>query len=327
MSNAPLLLEKLAIREQAMVLAALLHQASRDDIPLRFNKISGEPGQRCLQAFHEVQNLNQSEKNQLVKGLAKRLFAPLPANVERIHPSWIAQAIKSESATIASIFKQGLPPSMREMIKIEQPNHLTSQANSPIILERVITNMVLRNVVPMMPLINYPTNTWAPTHLEELGGWPPERIISTITHLGYLMLAYLARHTPGELQQRLFSHFNSTQLNKVQQAIDLRLDISSPKSLLTPDLAQDLLSAQLSSEILLFTLGASLLQQALPQLLLQQIALLLPREIGIWLITTKKGGPAVKNSNSAEPFMGNADQENIRVLIQRADAWARGISL
>jgi hypothetical protein len=141
------------------------------------------------------------------------------------------------------------------------------------------------------------------------------------------MLAYLARHTPGELQQRLFSHFNSTQLNKVQQAIDLRLDISSPKSLLTPDLAQDLLSAQLSSEILLFTLGASLLQQALPQLLLQQIALLLPREIGIWLITTKKGGPAVKNSNSAEPFMGNADQENIRVLIQRADAWARGISL
>jgi hypothetical protein len=102
----PLSSTKLTTRERALVVAALLHHGSR--APTVLGRMEPPAAERCGAAAEALLSLPGPGRAAALAREAARLFAPLPPGTERIHPTWLADAVADVPPELRPAMLSGL---------------------------------------------------------------------------------------------------------------------------------------------------------------------------------------------------------------------------
>ncbi|HEY3359822.1 MAG TPA: hypothetical protein VGQ83_41615, partial [Polyangia bacterium] len=102
---------RLETRERALVVMALAQRGAEAAALLA--GLAGPSGARCAAAAAELSALPGAARAALLAREAARLFAPLPANLERVHPSWLAAALGDVPPALRRALVTMLPPATR----------------------------------------------------------------------------------------------------------------------------------------------------------------------------------------------------------------------
>jgi len=96
---------ELHAEERGLVLGLSL-QATGDAVLAR---LAGHRCEVCRRAWQALRALSRSDRAALLAGWIAEAQAPFPSGMERLHPSWLAEAIASEPAELWPALLSGLP--------------------------------------------------------------------------------------------------------------------------------------------------------------------------------------------------------------------------
>ena len=257
-------IDALTDHEQALLLAAAL--AGADGSAL--TQVHGEPGARCRHALEELQALSSSERRHAVAQLGRRLFAPLPAHLDRIHPSWIAPRLEAEPGALRALLEDALP---RELVPGREASPLPARVAEPLAPCR---GVVCRAALGDLPELPAERRSAAPlATLTDLATWAPADLQELLRRLGLLALRAWLDRAP-ELTAPLLSRLRPEDARALQAELQRApvLLNSAPRGH-----AQDEKHAK---EEVLPLIGADLLGSALAPVERRLIALVLPASLG-----------------------------------------------
>lgn len=92
--------------EERGLLLCLGLQSTGDAVLAR---LAGDRRQLCRKAWQDLRALSRSDRAALLAEWSVETQAPFPLGMERLHPSWLAEAIASEPAELWSALLCGLP--------------------------------------------------------------------------------------------------------------------------------------------------------------------------------------------------------------------------
>lgn len=297
-------IDELSFVEQGVVLAALLD--GHDDPPA-LSRIADPVGARCREVFAGLRELDPDHRRRAVEAMTRRLFSPVPANLERVHPSWVQELLEREPAPVIRVVSQVLPPGLLELLVL--PALPEAPVRIPSSLQGQILRAVLGRLAPMPPAPP-PDVADAPLERpEELLGWELERLEQTLVRAGCLTLAALVRGEEA-LQARVI-----TSLSPPHDEL-LRLALGRPNALppvrVLPRIAMPPLAGGSRADRMLAGLACQLLAAALPPTVGRQLAQRLPRELGL---------PLVDPPANPETERLNEQEAAVRQLLLVAESW------
>ena len=73
--------------------------------------------QACAEAWHELHDLDQETRNQIFDAWTQEAASVLPRGLERLHPSWIAEALAGEPVHLVRAVQPGLPEPVRAFVE------------------------------------------------------------------------------------------------------------------------------------------------------------------------------------------------------------------
>jgi len=170
--------EELTTLEQGMLLAALIHD---DGAPL--SRIAGVD--RCRQIHGDLREGDPARRRRTALLLSRRLFAPMPANLERVDPSWIEHLLQRESAAVAGIVLEALPAAVAARLALDAAP--PPGAILPWVRARLCRSVL--TVIEPMP----PQRKTADPRPEELACLDRAELEQLLTAVGLLELARLVR--------------------------------------------------------------------------------------------------------------------------------------
>jgi hypothetical protein len=306
-------LENETAEEQGVVLAALMageHGAG----PLE--RLAGEVGQRCRRAFGALRALDAAGRRRAVLQLSRRVFSPLPAGLEQVHPSWIQHVIERESPAVQAVLLSALPTAVLSRLGLEQGP--APRPDLPAWVRPVLCRRVLGVFGPMPPAT--PTDASPLERLEQLATWPVERLSATLTQLGLIVLASSATHTKDpSLAEAARAALPPALARRFDQAAKLELALppqrqdhrgTSPDTKGRRQARPQRRPDAGPPEGRLLALGVELLAAGTPARAARQIAQRLPRQQGL---------PLWERRNTADALA----KGQLLQLLQLADRWAR----
>jgi len=114
-------LAQLDAERRALVLVALLREGAAAEALLA----RGPDGARCAAAARLLLALPPRVRAERLALEARRLFAPLPAGLAEIHPTWIEDALGAESPLVRTVLRQGGPtPALTTYLRRRILGHL-----------------------------------------------------------------------------------------------------------------------------------------------------------------------------------------------------------
>jgi len=166
--------------EQGLILAALLDRFEEGAHPL---PLHGTLSAQYRGALEKMRGLSSPARRAAIAELTQRLFSPLPAHLERVHPSWIQRLLDEESPAVAAVAIQGLPAAM--LTALDLPALIEPAPAPSAHVRRRLYELVWGRLAPM------PAEAVAPprqlTSWEELPAWTPARLKAALTRLGCLV--------------------------------------------------------------------------------------------------------------------------------------------
>ena len=102
----------LPLEEKGLVLGALLARMPREDLVARF---AGDTGARCRLALDALAAETRSGRAAALAALIALVRAPVPAGIERVHPSWLRERLAPESTVVIRVVADGLPVEVRRV--------------------------------------------------------------------------------------------------------------------------------------------------------------------------------------------------------------------
>lgn len=276
------------------------------DADLRLARISAPVGERCLEAYRAVRHLDPASRRRVVLALSRRLFSPMPSNIERIHPSWIRHLLGQESSEVVAVVLPFLPEVVVLRLELSDPPDPTDSVGD---LAPQLRQQICRDA--LAPLADMPPasprrSAEEPRHLDDLISWSEHRLLNCLTHLGCMVLARLASLTEPPLRQALLDRLPSPYGPKLEQAMAASLpavEISDP--------IPAVLGFEMEQQIQ--HLGIRQIAPGLRSLSRQQLAQRMPRESGMRLLDAQADKEISKTRSPAA----------LQAVVL-ADRWARG---
>jgi hypothetical protein len=137
----------------------------------------------CAAAWQDLLNLSEAERAEIMGRWREEAVNPLPAGLESLHPSWIAEAVAGEPDPILRIIRVGLPECLRPMIDVVK--NVTDQdkverdvgEDVPVEKRRALMRIAFGWLGPLCE------NTYGPL-AEQLCSLEFEALLSEVTRLG-----------------------------------------------------------------------------------------------------------------------------------------------
>jgi hypothetical protein len=178
------LCEELSALEQGLVLAALLDP--REDASAPLERVTPTPsGQRSADAYGALRERGSTERRRAAVLLSRRLFSPVPAHLDQVHPSWLRHLLERQPPTVARLVMEALPSAILDRLGQEErhPEPLDVQGW----VRAVLCRRVLGQLEPMPP----PLEPGEEITLRALPRLPAQHLVPLLCDLGLLVLAQL----------------------------------------------------------------------------------------------------------------------------------------
>lgn len=267
-------LEAMGALEQGIILAALLDGHEDAAAPLR--RISG---QDCAAGYAELRRGTAADRRQTAALLSRRLFSPLPAGLDRIHPSWIQHLLAAQRWEVARVVLAALPAAVVARSGLE-PDPTWDPAGVPPWVRAQLLRRVLGPLEPMPSgsAVDDPT----PGRLVAL---PLAALEGLLARLGVVLLARLARRAKDPALVDSAGRSVPPDLGPLfRRALDAPLPLPRELAALTLPSAGEVRRR-------LQSLALAAIGTVLAPPLRRQLAQRLPRELGLPL-WTRRGPPA-----------------------------------
>jgi hypothetical protein len=291
------LLEELSTLEQGLVLAALLDP--REDVSGPLERVTATPsGQRCVDAYNALRDRGASQRRRAALSLSRRLFSPVPAHLDQVHPSWLRQLLERQHPKVAQLVMDALPSAILDRLGQEagqRPEPLEVQGW----VRSVLCRRVLGQLEPMPPPLG-PGEEITPHTLARL---PAQRLVPLLSDVGLLALAQLvARAADSALLQTVGASLPPAMRPRFLRALELRLPpLRTTVSALGP-------GSGLPMQERLCRLALQTVVPTLAPHEQRQLAQRLPQELGL-----------IAMQMAASPADGAAD---VTELLQTALSWS-----
>lgn len=275
-------LEARGALEQGIILAALLD--GHEDAAAPLGRIAG---QDCAEQYAELQRATAAGRRHLVAQLSRRLFSPVPAGLDRIHPGWIRHLLEAQRPEVARVVLAALPATVVARAGLELDGTWDPSGVPPWVRAQLLRR-VLGSLEPMP--VRSAVEEPAPDRLVDL---PLAALEGLLTRLGVVLLAWLTRRAGDptlidSAEQRVPPELGSL----FRRAVDADRPLPRELAALTLPGAGEM-RRRLQS-LALAAVGASLAPS-----LRRQLAQRLPRELGLPL-WTRRGPPATGPSTLAD---------------------------
>lgn len=258
-----MLQRRTAFSEQGIILAALLDSRSTA-APL--DRLSDNFARRCDAQLTELQRLTPAARRAFIASLTQELFSPIPAHLNRVHPSWVQHLLSEEPPAIVAVVLQGLPAALASGLSLP-PLPEPAPDPSPQI-RRQVYQLVLGRLEAMPEEAEgepRALGAWA-----ELATWSPARVGKALLQLGCLILGALIKKGPpdqGELLLTRFSPFAE------------QITAATVKPIALPRTIHPSTDHQDPQQVLML-LGLQSAGPCIPEPCRRQVAQLLPRSEG-----------------------------------------------
>jgi hypothetical protein len=264
-------LEQLSAPEQGALLGALLD--GRDDAAGPLSRIAGGV---CLE-HHTALSRGPASTRRRAAAVLSRSLSPLPAGLERIHPSWLDHLISQQSPRVAALVLRTLPATVTSRLESAAA---APPREPPGWVRPWLVRAVLGGLEPMPGELASP-----PTAAPMLPRLPQARLQGTLTRIGLLVLASLVRQAADPaLAERVGHEVPGALRRYLLDALELPLPRLGPGPGALPNVDVDMPGR-------LVSMACALLEQRLPRRTRRQLAQRLPRDVGLTLWSSSASPP------------------------------------
>jgi hypothetical protein len=284
-ADDPLAADRLATWERSLVVLAVTHHG--EAAPDLLGRLHPPAGARCVAAAAALLALPATERATTLAREAARLFAPVPAGLGRLDPTWIEAALAP------------LPPAARAALRATLPAAAAGAAHAaaPGAAPRPdalawLARVALGSCCAMPPEEEGPAATPAATARR-----PAAAVLAAVVAAGRERVALALRHAPRSARAAFCSRLPPDEATALLRAIE-----AAPADAAAARRAQGQLTevaAHAPSEVdgagLIRRLGARALGAAVAGAgdVPRQLAQLLPRDLGLLLLEAAAGAASL----------------------------------
>jgi hypothetical protein len=268
---------RLGTRERALVVMALVHHGA--DAPAVLARLGPPVGERCGAAAGALLAVAGPERAAQLAREAARLFAPLPAGLAEVHPSWVAEALAEAPPAVRAALVAVLPPPLRRALA--NPASPAAARSAPAVLGW-LTRRLLGGFVAMPA---GPPLAAVPDALEELPRCAPEALEAWLRDRGRPRAAAALRAAPRSALAALCTRLPAPEAAALVAAVTAAPADATAARGATRELAELAAASPADAGRLLAALGARALGREvagrgdLPRQIAQRLPVSLGREV------------------------------------------------
>lgn len=264
--------------ERALVVVAVTHHG--DGAPALLARLAAPTGPRCGEAAAALLAIPAAERAAALARQAARLFAPVPAGLERLHASWLAAGL------------EGLPPAAQAQLRAVLPGAAGAAAAAAAVPPPGVLNWLAR--VALGPVCALPPEAGATPGLHHAAAGPAATLLAALDTAGRERVALALKHAPRSARATFCARLAADQAAALLRAIDAAPDDAAAARQAQLDLTA--LAARAPAEVggqdLIRLVGALAVGAAVADDgdVPQQLAQLLPRDLGRLLLAAAGPG-------------------------------------